>query len=166
MQTLSFVPINLHRCCPREWKRFIDFLACLFCLPIADHVMLPKRTVSFKSRPIHAHPRTYACMTNEKKKGKLPREHHVLRIGKTKHTRSIRTQGPGTIDVALHQKRFSTNSSQYHQSALASIKLVVYLAINCSAQSKVSNTFLRNFVKPFSIARKLNNRRVKRYLQK
>ena len=23
MQTLSFVPINLHRCCPREWKHSI-----------------------------------------------------------------------------------------------------------------------------------------------
>ena len=29
-----------------------------FCFPIADQVMLPKRTVSFKSRPIHVHPRT------------------------------------------------------------------------------------------------------------
>ena len=30
MQTLSFVPVNLRRCCPREWKRFTGhFLVAL-----------------------------------------------------------------------------------------------------------------------------------------
>ena len=31
------------------------FLACRFCFPIADHVMLPQRIASFKCRPMHVH---------------------------------------------------------------------------------------------------------------
>ena len=32
------------------------FLACMFCFPISDHVMIPQRTVPFKCCPIHLHP--------------------------------------------------------------------------------------------------------------
>ena len=35
---------------------------------------------------MHVHPRAYVCMIYKKAKGKFPREHHVVWIGKTKHT--------------------------------------------------------------------------------
>ena len=70
-----------------DWVDRIDLLACMFCFPITDHVMVPKRTVSFNCRLMHVHPRAYVCnIINEMTKGKFPREHHVVWIGKTKHT--------------------------------------------------------------------------------
>ena len=33
---------------PRSISNSPAFLACMFCFPIADHVMLPQRTISFK----------------------------------------------------------------------------------------------------------------------
>ena len=32
-----------------------QFLACMFCFSISDHVMLPQRTDSLKCRPIQVH---------------------------------------------------------------------------------------------------------------
>ena len=56
----------------------MDFLACMFCFSITDHVMVPQRTVSFKCRLIHLYPRACVCIINEKTKGKFPGEHHVV----------------------------------------------------------------------------------------
>ena len=63
-------------------------LACLFCFPFSDHLMVPHRTVSFKCYPMHLHSRGYVCIIYEKTKGKFPGEYHVVRIGKTKHASS------------------------------------------------------------------------------
>ena len=52
---------------------------CMFRSPISDFVMVLKKTVSFKFRLMHMHPRAY-----EKTKGKLPGEHHEVSIGKLK----------------------------------------------------------------------------------
>ena len=41
----------------------------------------------FKFRLMHVHPRAYVCIIHEKTKGKFPEEHHVVWLGKTKHTR-------------------------------------------------------------------------------
>ena len=41
------------------------------------YVLVPQRTVSFKCRLIHVHPRAHVCIINEKTKGKFPGEHHV-----------------------------------------------------------------------------------------
>ena len=47
----------------------------MFCFPITDHVMVPKRTVSFNCRLMHVHPHAYVCnIINEKTKGKFPKE--------------------------------------------------------------------------------------------
>ena len=51
-------------------------LCALFSL--SDHVMVPQRTVSFKCRLMHVHPRVYACIINETTKGKFPGEYHVV----------------------------------------------------------------------------------------
>ena len=32
METLSFVPVNLYGCCPREWKRSIGATVCTWCV--------------------------------------------------------------------------------------------------------------------------------------
>ena len=61
------------------------FLVCTFCFPITDRVTVPQRTVSFNCRPVHVHPTCICIHDNEKRKGKFPREYHVVRIGKTKH---------------------------------------------------------------------------------
>ena len=45
-----------------------------------------QRTVSFLRRLIHVHPRANVCKIKEKTKGKFPGQHHVVWIGKTKHT--------------------------------------------------------------------------------
>ena len=42
------------------------FLACKFCFPISDHVMVPHRTVFFKCRLMHVYPRAYVYIINEK----------------------------------------------------------------------------------------------------
>ena len=55
---------------------FGPFLACMFCFPIGDHVIVPERTVSFKRRPMHVHPGAYVCIIYEKTKRKPPGEHH------------------------------------------------------------------------------------------
>ena len=53
------------------------FLACAFCFPISDHVMVLQRTVFFfKFRLMHVHPRVYVCIIHEKTKGKFSGEHH------------------------------------------------------------------------------------------
>ena len=65
--------------------RIEPFLACMFCLPFSDHLMVPQRTVPFKSSPLLAHPRAYVCIFYEKTKRKLPWEHHVVWNGKIKH---------------------------------------------------------------------------------
>lgn len=48
---------------------FLTFLACMICFPIADHVRLQQRTVSFKFLRI---PHAYVYLTNGKTKGKFP----------------------------------------------------------------------------------------------
>ena len=45
---------------------------------LSDHVMGSQRTVSFKCRIMHMHPRAYACIVNETTKGKFPEEYHVV----------------------------------------------------------------------------------------
>ena len=45
-----------------------------------------QRTVSFLRRLIHVHPRANVCKIKEKTKGKFPGQHHLVWIGKTKHT--------------------------------------------------------------------------------
>ena len=57
---------------PREWRlraaktcthaKTIDFLACLFCFPISDNMMVPQRTFSFKCCLMHVNPRAYVCI--------------------------------------------------------------------------------------------------------
>ena len=54
------------------------FLACMFCFPISDNVMVPHRTVPLKCHPMHLHPRIYLCIIYEKTKAKFPGEHHVV----------------------------------------------------------------------------------------
>ena len=56
----------------------MDFLACMFCFPITDHVTVPQRTISFKCRLIHVYPHAYVCIINEETQGKFPREHRVV----------------------------------------------------------------------------------------
>lgn len=34
----------------------IDFFSFMFCIPISDHVMVPKRTAFFKCYSMHVHP--------------------------------------------------------------------------------------------------------------
>ena len=43
----------------------IDFLACLFCFPISDNIMVLQRTFSFKCRLIHVNPPAYVCIITE-----------------------------------------------------------------------------------------------------
>ena len=46
------------------WQNMMNidfFWLGMFSFPISDHVIIPKRTVSFKCRPMHVHPSTYAC---------------------------------------------------------------------------------------------------------
>ena len=69
--------------CTKSFDRIVvsklgeqNFLACMFCFHILDHVILPERTVSFKCRPLH--PRAYVYIIYEKTKGKFPGEHHVV----------------------------------------------------------------------------------------
>ena len=50
----------------------IDLFSLYFFFSLPDHVMVPQRTVSFKCRLMHMHPRAYACIINEKTKGKFP----------------------------------------------------------------------------------------------
>ena len=60
---------------PQEWRlraaktctqaKTIDFLACLFCFPISDNIMVPQRTFSFKCCLTHVHPRAYVCIITE-----------------------------------------------------------------------------------------------------
>ena len=47
IQTLSFVPINLHRSWPREWKRSID---TTFLLDKLDLVVHPEKSTSIPSQ--------------------------------------------------------------------------------------------------------------------
>ena len=49
---------------------------------------------------MHVHPRAYVCIINEKTKGKFRGEHHVVWIGKTKHTRE-----KGVLAVFKSNKR-------------------------------------------------------------
>ena len=56
----------------------IDLFSLYVLFSLADHVMVPQRTVSFKCRPMHVHPRAYACIINEKTKGKFPGEQNIL----------------------------------------------------------------------------------------
>ena len=60
------------------------FLACMFCLPISDQVMVPQRTVSFNVVFCTCTDMS-GCMHNYIK-DKFPEEHHVVWIGKTKQT--------------------------------------------------------------------------------
>ena len=48
MQTLSFVPVNLHRCWPRKWKHYITY-----SLNFACH--FHRETVGFLSGPSRCH---------------------------------------------------------------------------------------------------------------
>ena len=41
-----------------------SFLACLFCFPISDNIMMPQRTFSFKCCFMHVNPRAYVCLEN------------------------------------------------------------------------------------------------------
>ena len=59
-----------------------DLFGLYVLFSLADHVMVPQRTVSFKCRLMHMHPRAYVCIINEKTKDKFPRENHVAWIGK------------------------------------------------------------------------------------
>ena len=49
----------------KQWT----FSARMFCFPIADNIMLPRRTVSFKSRAFHLHMR--AWLTERQKANSL-----------------------------------------------------------------------------------------------
>ena len=60
----------------------IDLFSLYFFFSLPDHVMVPQRTVSFKCRLMHMYSRAYACIINEKTKGKFPGEYHVAWIGK------------------------------------------------------------------------------------
>ena len=55
------------------------FLACMFCFPITDHVMLPLKTVSYKSRAIHVHIRAYLM---KRQKAKSPENFSWSGLGK------------------------------------------------------------------------------------
>ena len=60
---------------PREWRlraaktcmhaKTKDFLACLFCFPISDNIMMPQTTFSFKCCLMHVNPRAYVCIITE-----------------------------------------------------------------------------------------------------
>ena len=60
---------------PQEWRlraaktcthaKTIDFLACLFCFPISDNIMVSQRTFSFKCRLMHVNPPAYVCIITE-----------------------------------------------------------------------------------------------------
>ena len=56
----------------------IDLFSLYVSFSLSDHVMVPQRTVSFKCRLMHVHPRAYVCIINEKTKGKFPGEYHVV----------------------------------------------------------------------------------------
>ena len=48
----SFVQVSFDNCPqPRSVSNSPAFLACLFCFPIADHVMLPQKTIYFFQMP-------------------------------------------------------------------------------------------------------------------
>ena len=60
---------------PREWRlraaktcmhaKTKDLLACLFCFPISDKIMMPQTTFSFKCCLMHVNPRAYVCIITE-----------------------------------------------------------------------------------------------------
>ena len=56
----------------------IDLFILYALFSLADHVMGPQRTVSFKCCLMHVHSRAYACIINEKTNGKIPGEYHVV----------------------------------------------------------------------------------------
>lgn len=63
------------------WQNMMNidfFWLGMFSFPISDHVIIPKRTVSLKCRPMHVHPRTYVCIIYDKKKGTFPGAQHVV----------------------------------------------------------------------------------------
>ena len=56
----------------------IDLFNLYVLFSLSNHVMGPHRTVSFKCRLMHVHSRAYACIINEKTKGKFPGEYHEV----------------------------------------------------------------------------------------
>ena len=92
------------------------FLACMFCFPIADHVIVPERTVSFKRRPMHVHPRAYVCILYEKTKRKIPRRTSSRGLNRENKTYKlkwsnesfIKADVPGTIKALCYKGNNST----------------------------------------------------------
>ena len=53
--------------------------SCMFRFPFSDQITVPQRTVFFKSCPMACEFTCIKCMhNNEKTKGKLPEEHHMV----------------------------------------------------------------------------------------
>ena len=64
-------------------------LACMFCFShyrARDGTSENRELFLSYRRLIHVHPRANVCKIKEKTKGKFPGQHHVVWIGKTKHT--------------------------------------------------------------------------------
>ena len=76
---------------PRSISNSPAFLACMFCFPIADHAMLPQRTISFKCRSwwlcrwlwphrwAQSHPQSPSALFVTKRFGELSRKRTVWR---------------------------------------------------------------------------------------
>ena len=97
------------------------FLACMFCFPIADHVIVPERTVSFKRRPMHVHPRAFVCIIIiiiifEKTKRKISRRTSSCGLNrgdkiyklKSSNESFIKADVPGTIKALCYKRNNST----------------------------------------------------------
>ena len=92
------------------------FLACMFCFPIADHVIVPERTVSFKRRPMHAHPRAFVCTMYEKTKRKISRRTSSCGLNRGNKTYKLNSSNesfikadvPGTIKALCYKRNNST----------------------------------------------------------